>query len=58
MLWDDDVKSRFHYIWLRDNCYCDVCHVPSTHQKMVWLVDIPDDIAPEALEVAPESLGK
>jgi hypothetical protein len=30
VLWDNDVKSRFHYIWLRDNCYCDVCHDPST----------------------------
>lgn len=44
--WDDGTASRFHYVWLRDNCYCDDCHDPSTHQKMVWLVDIPEEIAP------------
>ena len=47
--WEDHTQSRFHYVWLRDNCYCDICHDPLTHQKMVRLVDIPQDIAPRGL---------
>lgn len=47
--WDDGTQSRFHYVWLRDNCYCDECHDPRTHQKMVWLVDIPENIVPRKL---------
>ncbi len=46
IVWDDSETSRFHHVWLRDNCQCKTCHDEFSHQKMVWLSAIPRDIAP------------
>ncbi|TLZ05448.1 MAG: DUF971 domain-containing protein, partial [Gammaproteobacteria bacterium] len=26
--WDDGLRSRFHVLWLRDNCPCPQCRHP------------------------------
>ncbi len=44
--WDDGHQSTFHYIWLRDNCYCCVCGDPRHGEKRFRIVDVPLDIEP------------
>ena len=55
--WDDDTQSKFHHTWLRDNCPCELCHDPQTHQKMIWLIDIPKDIAPETVDFTTDRIS-
>lgn len=37
----DDKQSKYHWIWLRDNCLCDECHHPQTLERIVdtWSFD-------------------
>ena len=44
--WADGHRSIFHYIWLRDNCYCSVCGDPRHGEKRFQIVDVPLDIKP------------
>jgi len=37
---------RFHYVWLRDNCWCAECRVPQTRERHLFTALIPADIAP------------
>ncbi len=37
---------RFHYIWLRDNCWCTECRVVQSGERRLYTADIPRDIAP------------
>jgi gamma-butyrobetaine dioxygenase len=46
-----DRTSRFHYVWLRDNCWCDECRVPQSAERRLITADIPADIAPVEAEV-------
>lgn len=39
-------ESRFHYVWLRDNCWCDGCRVTQSGERRIYTANIPDDIAP------------
>jgi alpha-ketoglutarate-dependent taurine dioxygenase len=41
-----DRVASFHYVWLRDNCWCSQCRVAQTQERHVWTADIPADIAP------------
>lgn len=36
--------SRFHYLWLRDNCWCEECRVPQSAERRLYTADIPADI--------------
>ena len=38
--------SRFHYVWLRDNCWCDECRVTQSGERRLFTATISDDIAP------------
>ncbi len=44
--WDDGHRSTFHYIWLRDNCYCPMCGDPRHGEKRFQITDVPLDIEP------------
>lgn len=44
--WNDGHRSTFHYLWLRDNCYCPVCGDPKHGEKRFRIVDVPLDIEP------------
>ncbi len=37
---------RFHYVWLRDNCWCPDCRVAQTGERRLYTADIPPDITP------------
>lgn len=46
--WDDEARSTFHYIWLRDNCRCEACGDPATGRRNLRLTDLPLSIEPVA----------
>jgi alpha-ketoglutarate-dependent taurine dioxygenase len=45
-LTSSEASSRFHYVWLRDNCWCDECRVMQSGERRLFTATIPDDIAP------------
>jgi gamma-butyrobetaine dioxygenase len=47
--WDDGRVSRYHHLWLRDNC-AQLCH-PATGHRIVDTATIPADCRPSAVEV-------
>lgn len=40
------VVRTFHYVWLRDNCWCDDCRVRQTAERRIFTADIDHDVAP------------
>jgi gamma-butyrobetaine dioxygenase len=49
-------ESRFHYVWLRDNCWCDDCRVAQSGERRIYTANIPADISPRETVVDDESL--
>lgn len=49
--WDDNHVSRFHALWLRDNCPCSECVSPGTREQMFDISTVPDDLAVESVVV-------
>ncbi len=41
-----DQQLKFHYVWLRDNCWCDECRVVQSGERRLYTATIPADIAP------------
>jgi gamma-butyrobetaine dioxygenase len=39
-------RRSFHYVWLRDNCWCDDCRVRQSAERRLFTADIPADVAP------------
>ncbi|MDX2422095.1 MAG: TauD/TfdA family dioxygenase [Amphritea sp.] len=52
--WDDDHKSEFHYLWLRDNCHCSKCIAQLTREQMFEICDVPLDIKPAEAYISDE----
>ena len=53
----DRSDLSFHYVWLRDNCWCDDCKVPQSAERRLYTASIPDDLAPsEASQDAEQNL--
>jgi gamma-butyrobetaine dioxygenase len=48
--WDDGRVSRFHVMWLRDNCPCTECVSPLTREQLFEIADAPDDLKPARAE--------
>ncbi len=48
--WADGHRSTFHYIWLRDNCYCSMCGDPRHGEKHFQIIDAPVDLEPLAVD--------
>lgn len=55
IIWQDNTKSTFHYLWLRDNCPSGF-H-PQTHERTFSLLSIPTDIKATDVEYNEESLS-
>ncbi len=49
--WTDGRKSRYHHLWLRDNCACSGCIDPNSHERVDSIGIIPDEIRPTAVKV-------
>ena len=43
--WNDGRRSRFHHVWLRDNCGCGDCVVGLSGERRLFTADIPDDLS-------------
>ena len=54
---NEDVRSKYHYIWLRDNCRCPECYHPETHQRLVDVLELSTDLRPNWVELGSESVG-
>ena len=48
--------AAFHYVWLRDNCWCPACRVVQSGERRLFTADIGDDIAPTAAELVADDL--
>ena len=46
VVWSDGRVSRFHHLWLRDNCPCAACVHQTTKEQMFELVTVAADIRP------------
>jgi hypothetical protein len=53
LVWSDGKQSRFHNLWLRDNCRCSKCIESSSLQKLKTVVDLPFEVhsEPNSFEV-------
>ena len=51
VMWSDGRVSRFHHIWLRDNCPCAQCVHQITKEQMFELVTVAPDIYPMAVAI-------
>lgn len=40
----------FHYVWLRDNCWCEECRVVQSGERRLFTAYIGDDITPTAAQ--------
>jgi gamma-butyrobetaine dioxygenase len=49
----DGHASRFHYVWLRDNCGCGDCKVRQSGERRLYTASIPKDIAPRTATIHP-----
>ncbi len=52
----DTGAATFHYVWLRDNCWCPTCRVVQSGERRLFTADIGDDIAPATAEFDAEVL--
>jgi gamma-butyrobetaine dioxygenase len=54
VVWSDGRASRFHHIWLRDNCPCEQCVHPVTREQMFEIISVPADLRPQRVWVDEE----
>jgi gamma-butyrobetaine dioxygenase len=50
--WDDQHQSFFHFIWLRDCCYCELCGDSYSSKRFFMPNDVALDVAPSAVDVS------
>lgn len=48
---EDGATARFHKLWLRDHCRCELCMHPETQQRQLDTASIPMDMPLQDLEV-------
>jgi gamma-butyrobetaine dioxygenase len=44
LTWDDGLQSRFHALWLRDNCACPACRHPQALERTRMFIDHPPPV--------------
>lgn len=44
--WDNNHKSEYHFLWLRDNCHCSECIATLTREQVFEVCDVPLTIKP------------
>src|SRR5438270_13415533 len=52
--WDDYRQSRFHALWLRDNCACPECRHPIALERQWLFVDMPEPVRVSEARLTPE----
>lgn len=51
VVWNDGRHSRFHWLWLRDNCQCKACRHEYAAERVFDLLSVPIDIVPDDVEL-------
>ena len=51
LAWTDGHRSFFHYLWLRDCCYCESCGDSYSSKRFLTPLDVPLDIAAQATQI-------
>ncbi len=51
LTWADNFSSFFHYVWLRDCCYCKICGDSYSSSRFLHPSDVALDITPESITV-------
>lgn len=54
--WQDGHESKFHFVWLRHNCPCEICRHAGTDQNMNLIENIQIDDQPATLEFNDDSV--
>jgi len=54
--WHDDGHSRFHPLWLRDNCRCAECGDPAIGYRSLYLTSLDLNLLPRQLAHSPGQL--
>lgn len=49
--WQDGRASRYHGIWLRDNCACPDCANHHSHEQLFEVDEFPENLAVEKVEI-------
>ena len=55
--WEDGHESRFHPMWLRHQCACEICGSPLDALRGVRLHHLPETIAPKSLELTDDGIS-
>ncbi|MGB1011652.1 MAG: TauD/TfdA family dioxygenase [Thiolinea sp.] len=55
--WDEHTQSRFHLIWLRDNCGCTQCRVALSSERLLYSADIATPSQVETVNTDKDSLS-
>ena len=56
LTWNDNHHREFHYVWLRNCCYCKDCGSSYTGSRFLQPSDVPGDIYPKDISVKQDSL--
>ena len=54
--WPDDFSSYYHYVWLRDCCYCELCGDSYSSKRYFQPSDISLDCLPQTWDINEEGL--
>ena len=54
--WSDGIRSFFHFVWLRDCCYCEVCGDCDDSLREFVPCEMPDDLRPIRWSVTPDDV--
>ena len=57
IIWGDGHMSRFHPMWLRHQCECEVCGSPLDALRGVRLHHLPETVTPQNLEVTEDGIA-
>ncbi|MBL4740282.1 MAG: TauD/TfdA family dioxygenase [Sneathiella sp.] len=56
--WSDGQVSHFHALWLRDNCPCPECLHPQTRERVLDIMDVPQDLMmPTTIKIEAQNLA-
>ncbi len=51
VIWDDDRTTAFDNLWLRDNCGCENCRHPTTHERTLDISRLPEMLRPASVAI-------
>ncbi len=51
LTWADGHRSLFHYLWLRDCCYCHVCGDSYSSKRFLTPLDVPAEPLPASVQI-------